>query len=156
MVAEFAGIDLIRSVFQLNGSVVQSIKFTGYGILASSSSFEVELKWLCFYAVFRGDIMTRYTIEVSETIYNLLNQQAAAHDSTLEKVIERLLIDTPSLLQEERGAHGSMSPESVNEALAAVQRLTTLFADVKITNLNEILDDPLLELANVDLDTNLI
>ncbi|MCB0170042.1 MAG: hypothetical protein KDJ97_05775 [Anaerolineae bacterium] len=100
--------------------------------------------------------MTRYTIEVSETIYNLLNQQAAAHDSTLEKVIERLLINTPSVLQEERGAYGSMSPESVNEALAAVQRLTTLFADVKITNLNEVLDDPLLELANVDLDTNLI
>ena len=49
-----------------------------------------------------------------------------------------------------------MSPESVNEALAAVQRLTTLFADVTITNLNEVLDDPLLELANVDLDTNLI
>ena len=43
--------------------------------------------------------MTRYTIEVSETIYNLLNQQAAAHDSTLEKVIERLLINTPSVLQ---------------------------------------------------------
>ena len=100
--------------------------------------------------------MTRYTIEVSETIYNLLNQQAAAHDSTLEKVIERLLINTPSVLQEERGAYGSMSPESVNEALAAVQRLTTLFADVTITNLNEVLDDPLLELANVDLDTNLI
>lgn len=31
--------------------------------------------------------------EISERIYNLLNKQAAAQDSTLEKVIEHLLIN---------------------------------------------------------------
>ena len=38
--------------------------------------------------------MPRYTIELSETIYNLLNKQATVQNSTLEKVIERLLINT--------------------------------------------------------------
>ena len=37
------------------------------------------------------------------------------------------------------------------EALAAVQRLTTLFADVKIDNLEKLLEDPRLALANADL-----
>lgn len=100
--------------------------------------------------------MTRYTIEVSETIYNLLNKEATIQNSTLEKVIERLLTSTSFVLQEDNGAFVSLLPESINEALAAVQRLTTLFADVKITNLEEVLDDPMIQLANIDLNANLI
>lgn len=99
--------------------------------------------------------MTRHTIEVSETIYNLLNKQAAVQDSTLEKVIERLLISTSFVLQEDN-ALISLLPESVNEALAAVQRLTTLFAEVQIPNLEQALDDPMLELANAELNIDLI
>ena len=100
--------------------------------------------------------MTRYTIEVSETIYNLLNKQATIQNSTLEKVIERLLISTSFVLQEDNDALISLLPESVNESLAAVQRLTTLFADVKIPNLEEVLNDPMIELTNVDLNMDLI
>ena len=95
--------------------------------------------------------MTRHTIEVSETIYNLLNKQAAVQDSTLEKVIERLLISTSFVLQEDNTLI-SLLPESINEALAAVQRLTTLFADVQIPNLEQVLNDPMLELANTELN----
>lgn len=99
--------------------------------------------------------MTQYTIEVSETIYNLLEQQATVQNSTVEKVIERLLISTSSVLPEDNGGLISLLPESVNEAVAAVQRLTTLFAHVKILNLAEILHDPMIELANVDLNLDL-
>ncbi len=99
--------------------------------------------------------MTRHTIEVSETLYNLLNKQAAIQDSTLEKVIERLLISTSFVLQE-NDMLISLLPESVNEALAAVQRLTTLFAEVQIPNLEQVLDDPMLELANAELNIDLI
>jgi hypothetical protein len=40
------------------------------------------------------------------------------------------------------------SPQKTNEALAAVHRLTNLFADAEITHLDQILLDPMLELAN--------
>lgn len=46
----------------------------------------------------------------------------------------------------------SLAPKDVTEALAAVHRLTTLFADVEISWLQQALDDPMLELANADLD----
>lgn len=38
------------------------------------------------------------------------------------------------------------------DALAAVQRLTTLFADVQIGDLEQQLNDPMLALINVDLE----
>ncbi len=38
------------------------------------------------------------------------------------------------------------------EALAAVQRMGSLFADVKIDNLEEMLNDPKIQLINVDLE----
>lgn len=38
----------------------------------------------------------------------------------------------------------------------AVQRLTTLFADVEISDLEQTLNDPMLELANADLDIPLL
>ncbi len=37
-------------------------------------------------------------------------------------------------------------------ALAAVERLTSLFSDVTIDGLEQILDDPMMELANIELD----
>lgn len=40
------------------------------------------------------------------------------------------------------------SPQKKNEALAAVHRLTNLFADAEITHLDQILLDPMLELTN--------
>lgn len=100
--------------------------------------------------------MTRYTIEVSETIYNLLNQQATAQDSSLEQVLEALLSHTPVALPEESGPLVLSPAEGVEEALAAVERLTALFADVQIRDLEDVVDDPLLELANIDLTTELV
>lgn len=46
----------------------------------------------------------------------------------------------------------AQSPQKTSEALAAVHRLTNLFADAEITHLDQILLDPMLELANVGLD----
>ena len=93
--------------------------------------------------------MRRYTIEVSEPVYQLLNQQANKQNSSLENILERLLVIAPLLLPEQ-------NKTTVKEALAAVQRLTTLFSDVKIMNLEEVLNDPMLELSNSDLDFGLI
>lgn len=43
----------------------------------------------------------------------------------------------------------SLSSLETAEALAAVERLSTLFADVTINNLEEVLADPMLTLANI-------
>ncbi len=50
----------------------------------------------------------------------------------------------------------SFTPEDIDEALAAVHHLTTLFADVEISWLEQALNDPMLELANADLDIALL
>lgn len=93
--------------------------------------------------------MRRYTIEVSEPVYQLLNQQADKQNSSLETILERLLVMAPLLLPEVNKTTGK-------DAIAAVQRLTTLFSDVKIANLEEMLHDPMLELSNSDLEFGLI
>jgi len=93
--------------------------------------------------------MERYTIEVSEPVYNLLHQQAHRQHSSLEAILERLLMIAPLILPKANKA-------TVKEALAAVERLTTLFKDVKIANLENLLHDPMIELANFDLDFGLI
>lgn len=93
--------------------------------------------------------MRRYTIEVSEPVYELLNQQANKQNSSLEDILERLLVIAPLLLPEQ-------NKMTVKDAVTAVQRLTTLFSDVKIINLEDVLNDPMLELSNSDLDFGLI
>jgi hypothetical protein len=101
-------------------------------------------------------MMTRYTIEVSETIYNLLHEQATIQNNTLEEVIERLLISTSFVWQEDKGGLISLLPQSEPDSLAAVQRLTTLFADTEIPNLEEVLNDPMIELTNAELNLDLM
>jgi len=93
--------------------------------------------------------MKRYTIEVSEPIYHLLNQQAHQYNHNLDAMLERLLAIAPFILPE-------TSQVTVKEALAALQRLTTLFMDVNIANLEEVLNDPMLELANFELNFDLL
>jgi negative regulator of replication initiation len=93
--------------------------------------------------------MRHYTIEVSEPVYQLLNQQANKQNSSLENILERLLVIAPLFLPES-------NKTTVKEAIAAVQRLSMLFSDVKIVNLEEVLNDPMLELSNSDLDFGLI
>lgn len=99
--------------------------------------------------------MSTHPIYLSQTIYQLLLKRAEQEQTSLEQVVERLLgqslIDLP-LVREE------IDPESqtVNQALAAVQRLTTLFIDIETNWLEQAIDDPMLHLANVDLDLALV
>jgi len=93
--------------------------------------------------------MRSYTIEISEPIYKLLNQQATSQSSSLEKVLEPLLSIAPFVWSD-------TNQTTTEDALAAVHRLTTLFDDVQIPNLEEIVHDPMIELINVDLDYGLI
>jgi prevent-host-death family protein len=78
----------------------------------------------------------------------------ARRDERLEQVIERLLLDDPSLLEAEVEMDVGIADAASDaaSALAAVTRLTTLFADTHFSNLEEHLDDPLLALENADLE----
>jgi hypothetical protein len=97
--------------------------------------------------------MSRQPIYVSETIYRLLAEQAVQENRSLTQVAERLLAQELALATElEDGQAVDSTAEDVVEALTAVERLTTLFADVEIDRLEQVLHEPMLELANADLD----
>jgi len=97
--------------------------------------------------------MTQHPIYLSDTIYRLLAKRAAQESRSLEQVAERLLARELALSAELDNEQKIIStPEDVDEALAAVQRLTNLFADVEFSWLEQALNDPMLELANADLD----
>jgi hypothetical protein len=89
------------------------------------------------------------TIQITEEVYRRLSEQAARLHLTPEQMIERLL--TPLSLIEEDGDLAVPAPGS-EEALAAVRRLNSLFADVSIPNLDAVLADPMIALASADLD----
>jgi hypothetical protein len=100
----------------------------------------------------KGTRMTSHTIALSDQTYALLQQHAIRLKLTPEEVLERVLSGELALSAETIDNAAPLSePEATAEALAAVQRLTTLFADVTIPNLDQVLDDPLLALANVNL-----
>jgi hypothetical protein len=87
--------------------------------------------------------MTQHLIPVSETVYQRLRRRADHEQRTVEQIADQLLLqelDLPII------ADGSIKPtvstEDISVALEAVQRLTTLFADVEIANLDQVLDDP--------------
>jgi hypothetical protein len=89
----------------------------------------------------------------SETIYRLLAEQAVQENRSLTQVAERLLAQELALATElENGQAVDSTAEDVVEALTAVECLTTLFADVEIDRLEQVLHEPMLELANADLD----
>ena len=96
--------------------------------------------------------MTSHTIALTDRTYALLQQHAARLKLSPEEVLERVLSGELALSTETvDDAAPRAQPEDNAEALAALQRLTTLFADVTIPNLEQVLDDPLLALANVNL-----
>ena len=100
--------------------------------------------------------MSQHPIYLSDTIYQLLAKRAAQESKSLEQVAEHLLAQALALWAElDNGQEISSTPEDVNEALAAVHRLTNLFADVEFSRLEQTLNDPMLELANADLDVAL-
>jgi hypothetical protein len=90
-----------------------------------------------------------HTIQITEDLYRRLSEQAAQLHITPEQMLERLLA-APSI--DEGDEATPVPPAGSEEALAAVQRLTGLFADVALPNLDAALADPLIALANSDLD----
>lgn len=89
--------------------------------------------------------MNQHPIYLSDTTYRLLAKRAAQENRSLQQVAELLLHQELTLPDEiETGA--------ASEALEAVSRLTTLFADVKAQWVEQALADPMIELANADLD----
>ncbi len=101
--------------------------------------------------------MNQHPIYLADTTYHLLAKRAAQESRPLEQVAERLLAQELSLVVElDNEQEMTSTLENVDEALAAVHHLTTLFADVEISGLEQALHDPMLELANVDLDIALL
>ena len=101
--------------------------------------------------------MTQHPVYLSETVYQLLVKRAVEEHKSLEQVAERLLVQELVPSHEfGNGQQVSYTPEYVDDALAAVHRLTSLFADVKIGWLEQAIDDPMLELSNADLEADLL
>jgi len=94
--------------------------------------------------------MTTHTIQLSEKTYALLLKQAARLQMTPEDVLERVLASDLALLNDsiDQDTLSLDEPAATAEALAAVQRLSSLFADMNIPDLEAILDDPMLALEN--------
>ncbi len=89
------------------------------------------------------------TLQVTEDVYRRLSERAARLHLTPEQMLERLLSE-PSLIEDDTDL--AVPAPGSQEALAAVSRLSSLFADVSIPKLDEILADPQIALANADLD----
>ena len=92
-----------------------------------------------------------HSIEISEEVYRRLHEQAARLQLTPEQMAERLLTRELAELTMEDGDQELLIPAPGSaEALAAVRRLTTLFADMTIPGLEQALADPMIALANAD------
>jgi hypothetical protein len=100
--------------------------------------------------------MSQHPIYISEVVYQLLAQRAAAESRSLEQVAERLLTAELSFVAEADYGQTEQVSGNATEALAAVHRLTTLFADVEFSDIEQVLNDPMLALANEQLDTALL
>lgn len=99
--------------------------------------------------------MEHHTIELPEATYQLLLKQAARLQLPPERVLERLVIGDLTLPPIEDVTETDLATAATDtaDALAAVERLTTLFADVSISDLEQHLNDPMLALANAEIET---
>ena len=90
-------------------------------------------------------------IYLSEHTYARLEEMAGQMSESVHDVAEWLLLW--GMVKD-----GKAEPDEpdVKEALAAVQRLTTLFADVPADKLDAVFDDPMIKLENYDLDSALL
>jgi hypothetical protein len=94
--------------------------------------------------------MIYHTVHISDETYQRLLKQAQRLQTTPEMVLDHLARELDSLPDDPADALPSLSePDATIEALAAVKRLTTLFADVTIPNFEQLVDDPGLALENV-------
>jgi hypothetical protein len=101
------------------------------------------------------DAMAHHTIELPEATYQLLLKQAARLQLPPERVLERLVMGDLALPPIEDAAETDLASTAIDtaDALAAFERLTTLFADVAISDLEQHLNDPMLALVNADIET---
>lgn len=86
------------------------------------------------------------TITVTEEVYRRLSERAARLQLTPEQLIEQLIA---APLSDDNPA---VPPAGSEEALAAVGRLSNLFAEVALPDVDATLADPMIALANADLD----
>lgn len=88
--------------------------------------------------------MTLRSMPVSEQLRERLAEHAGRLHLTPEQLINRLLDDdaVPSALDAD-GPHALVPPAGSDEALAAARRLTTLFADTTIPDIERVLADPM-------------
>jgi hypothetical protein len=89
------------------------------------------------------------TIVLSDQAYQRLVRLAERRGMTPEQVLDRLMTADLVLLLEHLEADVPPAP-AADAARAAVQRLTGLFADLARPDLDALLDDPRLALANAD------
>src|SRR2546423_1720876 len=94
--------------------------------------------------------MEQLTIQLSTEAYQRLLEQSAQRHTTPNELAEQLLrenVSDPSPTvwpEDEEDPDDPWPPHetTVEEALAAVERLTTLFADIHIENIEDVLNDP--------------
>ena len=94
--------------------------------------------------------MIYHTVHISDETYQRLLKQAQRLQTTPELVLDQLARELDPLFDDPESAVPLLSePDATIEALAAVKRLTRLFADVTIPNFEQLVDDPRLALDNV-------
>ena len=89
--------------------------------------------------------MGHHTIELPEATYQLLLKQAARLQLPPERVLERLVLGDLALppVEDDADSDPVTIAADTTEALAAIERLTSLFADLPIPNLEQHLNDPM-------------
>ena len=96
--------------------------------------------------------MTYHTVHISDETYQLLLKQARRLQTTPEAVLEQLARELDLLPDDVEAEELPLDePEATIEALAAVKRLTNLFADVTIPNFEQLVNDPAFALENVNI-----
>ena|GEM_PF-870189 len=97
--------------------------------------------------------MTLRPMPVSEQLHERLIERAGRLHLTPEQLIDRML-DHDAVLSvlDADGPDALVPPAGSDEALAAVRRLTTLFADTTIPDLARALMDPMITLNDVDFE----
>jgi hypothetical protein len=99
--------------------------------------------------------MTHHMIELPDATYQALLTQAARLQVSPERMLERLVMGDlalPPIGQPFERDLDIPATDTVT-ALAAVERLTRLFADVVVMNFEQHLNDPMLALANSEIET---
>jgi hypothetical protein len=92
------------------------------------------------------------TIQIPDEIYQLLHERAQQLGTTPEAIVSQLAhawLTLPDAAEHNENIPDE--PVTTDTALAAVRRLTGLFADVTIPNFEQVVTDPMLSLENTNL-----